>query len=74
MNEYIVCTSHRSREKLFRIIAPQKGFYAVTPDYKITGEDIYSVPVEKIPEILEITGIRKFNAKNKEVCDRISFN
>ena len=66
---YIVATSHRAREKLFRIIGKRPGLYA-TIGYKPTGEDIYTCTEAEQPEVLKIKGIRKFNPKGKEVNER----
>lgn len=73
METYIVSTSHRSREKLFRLITARNGYYA-TNENGFTGENIYSVPIDKLPEIMNIKGIKKFNPTGKELGERISFN
>jgi len=69
---YIVSTSHRAREKLFRTIGKRPGLYA-TIGYKPTGEDIYTCTEAELPDVLKIKGIRKYSPKEKELNERIKF-
>lgn len=62
MKSYVICTSHRSREKVYRLVGEQNTteFYQFGKEYNLT-----EIPSQHFDEALQIKGVRKgkFDAK-----------
>jgi hypothetical protein len=56
---YVVCNSHRAREKLFRAVGHRYGFNLAWTGKDIRHHGIYEVTDAEMPRALTIKGVRR---------------
>ena len=62
---FVLCNSHRARDKLFRLIGRRDGYYVADLSSRLHHRGIYAVTQSELDQARSIKGIRKLRDSSK---------